>query len=244
MMGLAQTGTGKTAAFTLPIVNRLIHGPHRTRALVLTPVNAAYGFDYVAAASLGAKDGWHVTGTIANDGTISTQGKDPSGLPPCPICLARGTRIATPSGEVPVEDISVGMDVWTSDRTGRRMVGSVMAAGSSPVPTTHRVVNLVLDDGRTLDVSPGHPLPDGRRLGDLRPGDVVDGARVVSADLVPYRGGATFDLLSSGRTGTYWANGILLASTLEPVGLANELTSGLTGLATRRETPSQNNIIW
>ncbi len=37
MMGLAQTGTGKTAAFTLPIINRLIHGPHRTRALVLTP---------------------------------------------------------------------------------------------------------------------------------------------------------------------------------------------------------------
>jgi ATP-dependent RNA helicase RhlE len=37
MMGLAQTGTGKTAAFTLPIINRLIGGPQRTRALVLTP---------------------------------------------------------------------------------------------------------------------------------------------------------------------------------------------------------------
>ena len=37
VMGLAQTGTGKTAAFTLPIVNRLIGGPRRTRVLVLTP---------------------------------------------------------------------------------------------------------------------------------------------------------------------------------------------------------------
>ncbi len=37
VMGLAQTGTGKTAAFTLPIVDRLIGGPRRTRALVLTP---------------------------------------------------------------------------------------------------------------------------------------------------------------------------------------------------------------
>jgi ATP-dependent RNA helicase RhlE len=37
IMGLAQTGTGKTAAFTLPIVDRLLDGPRRTRALVLTP---------------------------------------------------------------------------------------------------------------------------------------------------------------------------------------------------------------
>jgi ATP-dependent RNA helicase RhlE len=37
LMGLAQTGTGKTAAFTLPIINRLMGGPRRTRALVLTP---------------------------------------------------------------------------------------------------------------------------------------------------------------------------------------------------------------
>src|SRR5437764_2408827 len=37
VMGLAQTGTGKTAAFTLPIVDRLLGGPPRTRVLVLTP---------------------------------------------------------------------------------------------------------------------------------------------------------------------------------------------------------------
>ena len=37
VIGLAQTGTGKTAAFTLPLVNGLMHGPSRTRAVVLTP---------------------------------------------------------------------------------------------------------------------------------------------------------------------------------------------------------------
>src|SRR5919108_2720817 len=37
VIGLAQTGTGKTAAFTLPLVDQLIKGPRRTRAVVLTP---------------------------------------------------------------------------------------------------------------------------------------------------------------------------------------------------------------
>jgi ATP-dependent RNA helicase RhlE len=37
VIGLAQTGTGKTAAFTLPLVDQLIGGPRRTRAVVLTP---------------------------------------------------------------------------------------------------------------------------------------------------------------------------------------------------------------
>ncbi len=37
LIGLAQTGTGKTASFTLPILHRLMGGPRRTRALVLTP---------------------------------------------------------------------------------------------------------------------------------------------------------------------------------------------------------------
>ncbi len=38
IIGTAQTGTGKTAAFVLPILNRLLTGPkRRVRALVLTP---------------------------------------------------------------------------------------------------------------------------------------------------------------------------------------------------------------
>jgi hypothetical protein len=185
------------------------------RAIALTGAAGPFGFAYIAAADSTGETGWHVVGTIDAGGAITVAQRDPSGQPPCPICLARGTRIATPDGERPVEALRPGMAVWTTDGDGRRVRGTVAEVGSTPVPPTHAVVHLVLSDGRTVDVSPGHGLPDGRRLGDLRAGDRVDGATVASATLEPYAGGATFDLLPSGLTGTYWANGILLASTLE-----------------------------
>ncbi len=44
IMGLAQTGTGKTAAFVLPMLERLMNGPRRrTRALVIAPTRELAG---------------------------------------------------------------------------------------------------------------------------------------------------------------------------------------------------------
>lgn len=155
-----------------------------------------------------------VDGTIDQRGNVSVASRTPSGQPPCPICLARGTRIATPSGDVAVEDLRIGDIVWTQGADGSRVALPLIEIGSTPVPSTHRVVQLRLSDGRGVDVSPGHPTADGRKVGDLAAGDAYDAATVVSAELVPYAGGATFDVLPAGATGMYWANGVLLGSTI------------------------------
>jgi hypothetical protein len=154
-----------------------------------------------------------VDGTIDERGNVTVASRTPSGQPPCPICLARGTRIATPSGDVAVEDLRVGDLVWTLD-AGVRVAAPLVEIGSTPVPATHRVVQLRLSDGRAVDVSPGHPTADGRKVGDLNAGDGYDGAIVMSATLSPYAGGSTFDVLPAGASGMYWANGVLLGSTL------------------------------
>ena len=54
VMGLAQTGTGKTAAFTLPILQRLIKGPQRrVRALVVVPTRELAEQIYQTSVQLG-----------------------------------------------------------------------------------------------------------------------------------------------------------------------------------------------
>lgn len=155
-----------------------------------------------------------VDGIIDQRGNVTVASRTPSGQPPCPICLARGTRIATPSGDIAVEDLKIGDVVWTRDASGARVALPLIQIGSTPVPATHRVVQLRLSDGRAVDASPGHPTADGRKVGELAPGDHYDGAIVVTADPSPYAGGVTFDVLPEGATGFYWANGVLLGSTL------------------------------
>ena len=181
-------------------------------ALQLQPVNDVFGFAYLAQKT--DKTGERVDGRVTATGSVTVQTRTPAGAPPCPICLARDTRIATPGGEVAVEALRIGDLVWTVDGTGVRVAAPLAAVGSVAVPATHEVVHLVLADGRTIEASPGHPTADGRRIGDLRAGDALDGARIVSAERVRYASGFTFDVLPAGATGAYWANGVLLGSTL------------------------------
>jgi hypothetical protein len=171
-----------------------------------------WGFAYLAMRSTGG--GERVEGRVLADGSVTALTRQQAGPPQCPICLALGTRISTPAGDVAVQELRVGDVIWTADATGERTAAALVAVGSTPVPATHQVVRLALADGRSVYVSPGHPTADGRRVGDLVAGDVIDGARIAGVERVAYSGGATYDILPAGATGVYWANGVLLGSTL------------------------------
>lgn len=184
-------------------------------AATLTPAaDGSFVFDLITETNVGLGEGVHTTGVIDAQGNITITVQEDSFLTSCPICLSRGTLIDTPNGPVAVEQLSVGDLVWTVDAAGRRVTMPLLQVGLTTVLASHRVVHIVLDDGRKLWVSPGHPLADGRMAEELHLMDPVDGARVVTVELVNYAGGATFDILPDGATGHYWANGILLGSTL------------------------------
>lgn len=185
----------------------------RLNALHLQLAGDAYRFQVLTGGQ--GKQGLSIQGTIDGSGRIDVQQQTPA-FATCPICLAAHTRIDTPHGPVLVEDIRPGNVVWTLDGSGKRFAAPVLKVARVPVSAGHILVHVVLADGRELWASPGHPTADGRVLADLRPGDVLDGSRVVSADQVPYNGGATYDVLPAGLTGYYWADGILMGSTLHP----------------------------
>lgn len=132
----------------------------------------------------------------------------------CPVCLAENSLIDTPIGVIAVQNLQQGMAVWTVDKSGNKISATIIKTSKTPVPSTHQIVHLVLGDGRELFVSPGHPTIDGRTIGDLASGDLYDGVSIISTERVPYGESATYDVLPSGDTGFYWANCILIGSTL------------------------------
>jgi hypothetical protein len=186
------------------------------RALSLAQNGNEYAFEFRARLQ-GQTSIQLVKGTVRIDGVVTVASTTPSGQPSCPICLAASTLIATPSGEVRVIDVKPGMLVWTESADGTRVAAPVLEVGNTLVPAGHLMVRLKLADGRELLASPGHRTADGRPLGALAIGDRLDGSIVTLWAEVPYSGDRTYDLLPAGPTGTYWANGILLASTLSTV---------------------------
>ncbi len=134
---------------------------------------------------------------------------------PCPICLSENTVIDTPNGQTNVQNLKPGMVVFTQDDLGHKQIGTILKTGRTLSPQGHKMVHVVLSDARELDVSQNHPTTDGRLFGYLQAGDTLDGSKIKSVELVSYNGTYTYDILPGGKTGFYWADGILVGSTLK-----------------------------
>lgn len=192
----------------------------KLRAVILEPSGEKYKFRIFIPENQGTFKRVRGERGFATEGVIDAQGniavlKKQAAILNCPICLAADTRIDTPSGPVAVKDLKKGMLVWTSDARNVKTAVPILKTVAVPVAAGHSMVHLVFSDGKELWASPGHPTADGRTVDLLNRNDLYEGERVEYTEVVPYEGPKTYDLLPAGETGFYWANGILLVSTLK-----------------------------
>ena len=176
---------------------------------VLTPTGVGYNFTL----RVGKSQGQTLHGNISREGVINVTTTETS-FNTCPICLAEGTLIETPQGAVAVQYLQAGQPVWTQDNLGNRMAAAVLKTARTPVPEGFQILRITLNDGRTLSASPGHPSAAMKALSEYRVGDSLSGGRITQIEPLNYDAGFTYDLLPCGVTGFYWADGILLLSTL------------------------------
>lgn len=138
------------------------------------------------------------------------------GDPPCQDCglrcLSAGSRIATPSGERPVETLKIG-DLVLSMHQGIVSAVPIKELGRQEV-LHHRVVQLELSNGKTIELSATHPTIDGSLAGDLQPGAMLGDVAVIAKSTVSYAGRYTYDILPDSDTGTYMIGGAWMGSTL------------------------------
>ena len=189
----------------------IVREHNRLSAISLEAFNSNYKFSIRSHSQ--DKEELISEGFITQSGSITTTKQEPYTYG-CPICLAENTLIDTPFGVMAIQDLQKGMPIWTMNNSGLRVPAKILETVRTQVPSTHRVTHLTLDDGRELFISPGHPTGDGRTIGDLFVGDSLDGGRVITVENILYQKDFTYDILPSGETGLYWANGILTGSTL------------------------------
>jgi hypothetical protein len=208
---LNHLGLPGTTTFTNEQKLSIYREHKKLNAIYFEPSGDQYTFQIQT--GLEGQQGEIITATIDSGGSIDVLQREDA-FPTCPICLAAGTLIDTPRGPVHVDDLRAGDHVWTANEAGERIVAVILQVGSVRAPANHQVIHVTLSDGREVWASAAHPIVDGRVLADLNLGDSLDGALIIGLEHERYTEAYTFDILPSGLTGFYWANGILLGSTL------------------------------
>jgi hypothetical protein len=136
------------------------------------------------------------------------------GCAPLCKCASPDTPIATPGGNRAIATLQVGDLVYSVDHDALRAV-PVMRVERTRAER-HLVMRVALAGGAMLEISAGHPTADGRVFGDLRAGEGLDGRTIEHVEVVPYQFPCTYDILPASTSGTYFADGVLIGSTLGP----------------------------
>ncbi len=129
------------------------------------------------------------------------------------VCASPDTPIATPDGERAIADIRVGDLVYSVDHDAIRPV--LVTRVRRQAAQHHHVVRVITSDGRRLEISAPHPTADGRTFGDLRVGARLDGHLLEAVEVIDYAHDFTYDILPDSETGTYFAAGMQIGSTLK-----------------------------
>ena len=153
----------------------------------------------------------------------SDTGTCPMGCAPLCVCASPDTPIATPSGERPIASLQVGDLVYSVEGNAVTVVPIVRI--NHTAVSHHHVMRVALSTGQQLEISAAHPTADGHTFADLRPGSTLEGVSVVAVESEPYPFSATYDILPGSSTGTYFAGGALIGSTLLGAGTSTLPTS-------------------
>jgi hypothetical protein len=104
------------------------------QAIDLKPADDGYSFS-VLVWMVEPVSALRVSGRVSLSSSVAIERREADQpAPDCPVCLAAGVRIATPNGEVLVQDLAVGMRVWTTDVRGGRIAGVVLETGHVEAP--------------------------------------------------------------------------------------------------------------
>ena len=135
------------------------------------------------------------------------------------VCASPDTPIATADGERAIASLHVGDRVLSVDH-GRVVDVPIVEIHRNPA-RNHHVVRVELTNGSVLEISAPHPTADGRTFGDLRDNDTLGGVRIERVTVVPYTSAFTYDILPASDSGTYYAGGVLIGSTLGGAALSS-----------------------
>lgn len=129
-------------------------------------------------------------------------------------CLPEEADISTPGGERVVSRLQEGDLVWTQTAAGEKIKAPIVRTAKVAAPEGHFMITIFLADGRSVTASPEHPLSDGRVFAEVEVGDIIGNVELAEVKRQVYSNKYTYDILPGGETGYYWADGVLLQSTL------------------------------